>query len=43
MIPASNPENTEMASKKLKLALEEIEKDIIRQVLITPAPVIFSF
>ena len=40
---ASNPENTEMASKKLKLALEETEKDIIRQVLITAAPLIFSF
>jgi len=32
-----------LASKKLKLALEETEKDIIRQVLITAAPLIFSF
>ena len=39
----NNPENTEMARKKLKQALEETEKDIIRQVLITAAPLIFSF
>lgn len=40
---ANNLENTERASKKLKHTLEETKRDIIRQVLRTAAPLIFSF
>lgn len=40
---ANNLENTETVSKKLKHTLEETKRDIIRQVLITAAPLIFSF
>lgn len=38
---ANNLENTETASKKLKHTLEETKRDIIRQVLITAAPLDF--
>lgn len=38
---ANNFENTETASKKLKHTLEETKRDIIRQVLITAAPLDF--
>lgn len=40
---ANNLENTETAGKKLKHTLEETERDIIRQVLLAAAPLIFSF